>query len=107
MRLQPTHQFVREVKRLSKKHPSLRADLNQLQNQLLNNPYEGKSLGQSCYKIRMAITSKGQGKSGGARVVTCIRIERDTIYLLKIFDKSEQETISDAELTELLQQIED
>ncbi len=54
----------------------------------------------------MAITSKGQGKSGGARVITCVKIENHIIYFLTIYDKSEQESITDSELTELLTQIE-
>ena len=53
----------------------------------------------------MAITSKGKGKSGGARIITCIKIERDIVYLLTIFDKSDRENISTAELTELLNEI--
>ena len=60
------------------------------------------SLGNDCYKIRMAIASKGKGKSGGARVITCFKIMHGTVYLLTIFDKSEQENIPDKELRELL-----
>jgi hypothetical protein len=50
----------------------------------------------------MAIASKGKGKSGGARVITCFKIMHRTVYLLTIFDKSEQENIPDKELKELL-----
>lgn len=50
----------------------------------------------------MAIASKGKGKSGGARVITCFKIVHETVYLLTIFDKSEQESITDKELSELL-----
>lgn len=81
-------------------------DITQLALDLLNNPYEGQSLGRNCYKVRMAITSKGKGKSGGARIITCIKIERDAIYMLTLFDKTDRDSISDAELTELLKEIE-
>ena len=54
----------------------------------------------------MAITSKGKGKNGGARVITCIKIENDTIHLLTIFDKSEIENISDKYLDSLRKDIE-
>jgi hypothetical protein len=56
--------------------------------------------GNQCYKIRMAISSKG--KSGGARVISCFKIVQQTVFLLTIFDKSEQESISNKELSELL-----
>ena len=52
--------------------------------------------------IRMPIASKGKGKSGGARVITCFKFVHNTVFLLTIFDKSEQENISDKELKELL-----
>jgi len=50
----------------------------------------------------MAIASKGKGKSGGARVITYFRIMHKTVYLLTIFDKSEQEDIPNKDLRELL-----
>src|ERR1700749_5210508 len=87
--------FEKELKRLSKKYPSLKSDFSLLLKSLKENPSQGTSLGNECYKVRMAITSKGKGKSGGARVITCFKILHKTVYLLTIFDKSEQETISD------------
>jgi mRNA-degrading endonuclease RelE of RelBE toxin-antitoxin system len=107
MRLQPTRKFIRETKHLNKKFPSFRSDLAAKMAEVLENPHEGESIGQSCYKVRMAITSKGKGKSGGSRIITCVKIERDTIYLLTIYDKSEREDISDDELKQLLKQIDD
>jgi hypothetical protein len=50
----------------------------------------------------LAIASKGKGKSGVARVITCVKIVNITVFLLTIFDKSEQENIPDKELQELL-----
>jgi len=50
----------------------------------------------------MAIKSKGKGKSGGSRVITCVKIVSTTVYLLSIYDKSEKEGTSDKELDELL-----
>ena len=105
MRILNIPSFDRELKKLAKRHRSLIDDIIQLANDLRDNPYQGESLGRNCYKIRMAITSKGKGKSGGARIITCIKIERDIVYLLTIFDKSDRENISTAELTELLNEI--
>ena len=70
------------------------------------NPFLGESLGDNCYKIRMAISSKKTGKSGGARVITCVQIIEDTIHLLTMFDKSEMENISDEYLEQLRKSIE-
>ncbi len=65
-------------------------------------PEQGTDLGNGCYKIRLAIVSKGKGKSGGARVITfCVR-EKESLYLLSIYDKSEQEDITDKELKALV-----
>lgn len=62
----------------------------------------GTPLGNECYKIRLAIRSKGQGKSGGARVITHVWVSETTVFLLSIYDKSEAETISDKDLKERL-----
>jgi len=61
--------FRREAKKLIKKYPSLKNELVNLVNQLSINPNTGTPFGNNCYKIRLAIASKGKGKSGGARVL--------------------------------------
>jgi mRNA-degrading endonuclease RelE of RelBE toxin-antitoxin system len=66
----PTEKFKKEAKRLLKKYTSLKDDLFELNNELVNNPTLGISLGNNSYKIRLAIKSKAQGKSGGARIIT-------------------------------------
>jgi mRNA-degrading endonuclease RelE of RelBE toxin-antitoxin system len=97
--------FDRQAKRLMKKYSSLKSDLIKLISELQEAPTYGKALGNNCYKIRLAISSKGKGKSGGARVITNFHIEGDTIILLAIYDKSEQENISDKQILNLLQEI--
>jgi len=69
---------------------------------LRENPVQGASIGNSCYKLRIAIASKGRGKSGGGRVITHIKITQTKIYLLSIYDKSEQSDITDNDLLEWL-----
>ena len=61
-------------------------------------PARGDDLGNNTRKIRMAIASKNKGKRGGARVITCnvlIDVVNTRIYLLAIYDKGEQDTISE------------
>ena len=98
--------FDRQLKRLSKKFPSLKNEYAKLVEDLENNPIQGKSLGNHCYKIRLNIASKGKGKSGGARIIIHVQHIDNTVFLLTIYDKSEQETISDKELKYLLSFIE-
>lgn len=97
--------FDRQLKRLIKKYPSLKKEVAQLGQQLSENPALGTGLGNDCYKIRIAIASKGKGKSGGARVITHIHIQGKSVYLIAIYDKSEQENISDLQILKLLELI--
>jgi mRNA-degrading endonuclease RelE of RelBE toxin-antitoxin system len=57
--------FERELKRLAKKYVSLKTEYIELVQSLKEEPNQGIPLGNDCYKIRLAITSKGKGKSGG------------------------------------------
>jgi len=95
----PTPAFVRELKKLSKKYISLKKDLTVLIAELVEDPKSGTPLGNNCYKIRMAITSKNKGKSAGARIITYVQVVNETVYLLSIYDKSDLDNISDSELT--------
>ncbi|GAA3964156.1 hypothetical protein [Hymenobacter antarcticus] len=97
--------FRREAKPLLKRYASLKEELYKLNEVLASNPKTGVSVGKNCFKIRLKIVSKGKGSSGGARVITCVVAVTETVFLLSIYDKSEQENISDKRLTELLQQL--
>jgi len=72
---------------------------------LKENPVQGKALGNDCYKIRFAITDKGKGKSGGARVITHVKVIRSSVYLLSVYDKSEKEDIPNKYIADLLKYI--
>ena len=95
--------FDKQFKRLVKKYPSLKKELIDLITSLKTEPTNGFALGNECYKIRLAIASKGKGKSGGARGITYVAITDKEIFLLSIYDKSEQEDIGDKELIRLLE----
>ena len=99
--------FDKELKRLAKRYKSLKEDIIHLAKDLLNNPTQGVDLGGGVRKVRMAITSKGKGKSGGARVITLLITHSDTeseIGLHYIYDKSERESLTDAELRAIIVQ---
>lgn len=97
-----TPNFKKEFKHLAKKYNSLKKELEVLISELENNPKEGVSLGNNCYKIRLKVASKGKGKSGGARVITFVKVTNESVFLISIFDKSEKENITDLELKEML-----
>ena len=94
--------FKREFKYLFKKYRSLKQDLEKIISSLEENPKQGEALGKDCYKVRMPIASKGKGKSGGGRIITCVKIISNLVILLTIYDKSEQVSISNKELEQLI-----
>jgi hypothetical protein len=93
--------FDKQAKRLAKKYPSLKNDLTGLFETLSSKPVQGKALGNDFFKIRLAITSKGKGKAGGARIITFVKVVQTTVYLAYIYDKSEKATITDKELEQI------
>ena len=97
--------FDKQAKRLAKKYPSLKNDLKVLVDILIKNPQTGISLGNNFYKIRMAIKSKGRGKSGGARVITFVKIIDEKVFLTSIFDKSEKNSLTDKELDRIFKEL--
>ena len=100
--------FDKKVKKLAKKYKSLKSDLRELVKELMQNPTVGADVGNGVRKVRMAISDKGKGKSHGARVITyttIISVEEGIITLLAIYDKAEQNTITEKEISLLLKEI--
>ncbi|MCL2183835.1 MAG: type II toxin-antitoxin system RelE/ParE family toxin [Chitinispirillia bacterium] len=101
-----TEHFKKEYKRLAKKYVSLKDDMLALIKTLRKKPTSGTSLGSNTYKIRLAVSSKGKGKSGGARIITYFVDKDNTVYLLSIYDKSEEAAITDSEIKNILKEVE-
>lgn len=107
-----TKSFKTAVKPLLKKYPSLSKDLLNLEIELTENPRLGTPLGSNTYKIRLKISSKGKGKSGGARIVSLVETivigkvnlkDEDVIVnLITIYDKADISSISEKELKDLI-----
>ena len=100
-----TSNFEKEAKKLIKKYISLKNEINDLIDELEINPTKGTHIGNNIYKIRLAIKSKGKGKRGGGRVITKVKIVKQTVYMFSIYSKGEKDDISDKELKEFLSQI--
>ena len=97
--------FERSAKKLAKRYSSFRDDFAEFISELKENPFVGADLGRGLRKVRMAVLSKGKGKSGGVRIITYLidKTENDvTIELLDVYDKSEVSTLSDSDLKHLL-----
>ncbi len=105
--------FKKDAKKLLKKYNSLKNELEKLQILLLETPRHGILIHKDTYKIRLAVKSKGKGKSGGMRIITHVveveikvdenQIEQNTtVFLLAIYDKSDMENISDKDLKYLI-----
>lgn len=98
--------FDKSSRKLSNKYPSFSNDLKALKHILINDPHAGISLGKNCFKVRLKIASKNQGKSGGARVITYVKVENKRITLLDIYDKADKESITEKELSALIKNAE-
>ena len=92
----PSDYFATELKRLAKRYRGLADDYEAFLNSLKGNPMQGTEIAPNIRKIRMPITAKGRGKSGGARVITYNAIvaeQEGKIYLLLIYDKADASNI--------------
>jgi mRNA-degrading endonuclease RelE of RelBE toxin-antitoxin system len=100
-----TPDFEKQLKRLVNKYPSINKDLATLIDDLELKPTIGEPLGKNLFKIRLAISSKGKGKSGGARVITYVLLKNEIVYLASIYDKSEHSTVDTERLLKILKSI--
>ena len=100
--------FEPDFKHLRKKYRSIQSDVDKLIVKLREDPLQGIDIGHNMRKIRLPISSKGRGKSGGARVITHVivvaEVDEATVRLLTIYDKSEKESVPDSKLLEILKQ---
>ena len=106
MRVRMSEDFRASYKLLKKRHKSLEADFERLLASLLENPMQGVELAGGVRKVRMAITSKGRGKSGGARVIIRVRIVDDELQLLYIYDEADMENVSETFLRDVMKRME-
>lgn len=102
-KIETTPRFDKDVKKLNKRFPKLKTDLTKLVAELKNNPTMGTDLGENIYKIRLQNSSIPTGKSGGFRVISYYLVA-DTLYLVTMYSKTDQENILDSELKKIIQE---
>ena len=101
-KIQLSSNFKKEAKKLVKRYPSLKKELTNLFIELEANPTLGTPLGNNIYKIRLSIASKNKGKSGGARVMSFVKVIDTIVLLFSIYSKGDKDTISNVEIENLL-----
>jgi mRNA-degrading endonuclease RelE of RelBE toxin-antitoxin system len=94
--------FKKEAKKLSQKYPSLKLELANLFTLLEQNPTLGTPLGNDIYKIRLSIASKNRGKSGGARVLSFVKVTQTTVLLFSIYSKGDIDNLTDKQIQRLI-----
>ena len=106
--IQTTSYFDTEAKRLAKRHRSFIDDLLAFRDSLLDDPYQGVELSPGVRKVRLSVSSKGRGKSGGVRVITFTYVvdeEKGVVILLLIYDKSDASNIKPNIVRQILKDI--
>jgi mRNA-degrading endonuclease RelE of RelBE toxin-antitoxin system len=102
IRIQASGFFLRELKKLHKKDPTIDTSLKVLRDQLRQRETPGDQIpgvGHPVYKVRLA--GKGRGKRGGYRVIYYISLPT-VVLLVAIYSKSAQENISTVEIKRII-----
>lgn len=100
--------FDSEIKRLSKRYRNFKADMEEFRRSLRENPLQGVEIAPHVRKVRMAISDKGRGKSGGARVITFDALVSDQdgkLYLLLIYDKADTSNVKMNVVREIIKEM--
>jgi mRNA-degrading endonuclease RelE of RelBE toxin-antitoxin system len=78
--------FTKSAKKLAKKYKNFVNDLKILNKELNKDNNNAIKISENIYKIRLQNSSNTQGKSGGFRVIYFLKTDKNTIYLLDIFE---------------------
>lgn len=98
----PTPNFLKEANKLRQKYPNIGKDFIALAKKLNKDPFTGNDyIFNDLWKVRMAITDKNQGESGGARVIIEVKVIEEQVFVLSVYDKSVREDLTDSEFRRL------
>lgn len=104
-----SEEFERQAKRLTKKYRTFVDDFAGFLKSIKENPCQGVDLGGGKRKIRMAVSSKGKGKSGGVRIITfnveLIDIDKFIVNLITVYDKQEISNVSDKYINQIIKNL--
>lgn len=97
-----TPEFQRRLKKLAKKYPQVRSDLEPILKRLSSGEMLGDQIagiGFSVFKVRIKNSDNQKGKSGGYRLIYWLRL-KEVAVLLDIYSKSGR---SDIEVSDIYQ----
>jgi mRNA-degrading endonuclease RelE of RelBE toxin-antitoxin system len=103
----PGRYFLRQLKRLRKKYPTVQYDVQALMDELSAGMLPGDQVpgvGYTVYKVRLASSDMERGKSGGFRVIYYVRTA-EHLYLVTIYVKSEASDIPAGRIRYLVEDI--
>lgn len=98
--------FLKDLTRLERKYPQVLDDVEVLVEQLKAGEHPGKrvpGLNYLVFKTRLPNSSAHRGKSGGFRMLYCIR-QRDVLLMLTLYTKSEQQNISPEQIRRIIEE---
>ncbi|NJM63269.1 MAG: type II toxin-antitoxin system RelE/ParE family toxin [Oscillatoriales cyanobacterium RU_3_3] len=101
-----TPEFQRKLRTLAKKYRQVQADLRPIVEQLQFGALLGDripGLGSPVMKVRLKNSDIQKGKSGGYRLIYWIS-SPESIVLLDIYSKSEQQDIEVAEIRQIIKE---
>lgn len=103
-----TNSFKRSIKRLKKRYRHVKDDVRLAIKALLVTPELGILITFEARKLRVRNSDLKKGKSGGYRLLYFVSEEPEpTIYLLLLYAKSDKDNVTQQELQELLEEIEE
>ena len=102
--------FLKDAKRLKEKKnfKKIADDIKETEESLKAGKDKGNLIpglsGLQIFKIRQRNSSTNTGKSGGFRIIYYQMQENNTVVMLTIYSKTEQDNISKEEILEILKQ---
>ena len=92
-----TPTLEKQVKKLAKRYPHIRDDLEAFRNDFIAGRIRGDripGLKREIYKARWRSTKMKRGKRGGYRIIYYLQAAKKVVILLTIYAKSKKEDIS-------------
>jgi mRNA-degrading endonuclease RelE of RelBE toxin-antitoxin system len=106
--IDPSPNFIRDLRDLSKSYRHIKSDLQPLIDQLLQGETPGdriKGVKSIVYKVRLKNSDVQKGKSGGYRALYYLK-SQDKIVLVTIYSKSDRTDIDAATIIDIITQYE-
>ena len=107
--IQFTDVFKRQVRDLAKRYRKIKLDLQPIFEQLKSGELIGDQVQQTGYtvfKVRVKNSDIQKGKSGGYRMIYCVKTSTSILCLL-IYSKSEEDNITSTEIKKVIQEFYD